>query len=262
MYHYKYETHLHTREASACADSAAVDYIPAYLDAGFSGIIVTDHFFDGNTSISPRYRWDERVRRFMRGYKIAKAAGDRAGLSVFLGWEACFGEDEYLIYGLTEEWLLDNPDVLDWDHATLFQEVDRHGGLMVQAHPFRERYWNTGIFLHPYASHGVEVVNGANDLAHDQRARLYAEEYNLLMTSGTDIHHTSRVTRNTRGMAFAEPLASIEEFISAVKSRENYSLLESPAHRAKPAIREPNLPVYHYDDRPFFKEKQRRATSY
>ncbi len=251
MHHYKYETHLHTREASACATSWAEEYIPAYLDAGFSGIIVTDHFFDGNSSIPSHYRWDERVHRFLRGYENAKRAGEAAGLSVFLGWEACFGEDEYLIYGMDEEWLLDNPDILDWDHTTLFSEVDRLGGLMVQAHPFRERYWNTGIFLYPHTVHGVEVVNGGNDLEHDQRARLYAQKYGLLMTSGTDIHHASGVTRNTRGMAFAEPLSTIEEFIAAVKSKENYSLLESPAHRAKPIQRKAGLPIHLYDERPF-----------
>ena len=46
---YKYETHLHTSETSACAVSSAGDMVRAYADAGYTGIVVTDHFFNGNT---------------------------------------------------------------------------------------------------------------------------------------------------------------------------------------------------------------------
>ncbi|MCK9548845.1 MAG: PHP domain-containing protein [Sphaerochaeta sp.] len=244
MHTYTYETHLHTLEASACAKSWAVEYIPAYRDAGFHGIIVTDHFFNGNTNIPASLRWDEQVKRFCRGYENAKALGDREGLSVFFGFEACFGEDEYLIYGLDKEWLLDTPEVMGWDQGTLFDEVDRSGGLMIQAHPFRERSYNMAIHLHPYAVHGVEVVNGGNDVAFDQRARRYAEHYGLLMTSGTDIHDASKVGPNTRGMAFDYPLSSIEEFIEAVKANQHYTLLASTEHARTPHPLEPQIPVH------------------
>lgn len=30
----------------------AIDYIQPYLDAGYTGIIVTDHFLNGNTIIA------------------------------------------------------------------------------------------------------------------------------------------------------------------------------------------------------------------
>ena len=45
---YKYETHLHTKEGSACGTSFGAEYIQAFYDAGYSGIFVTDHFFGGN----------------------------------------------------------------------------------------------------------------------------------------------------------------------------------------------------------------------
>jgi len=247
---YRYETHLHTLEASACAKSWAVDYIPAYREAGYSGIIVTDHFFNGNTNIPAHLGWAERVRRFCSGYEHAKAAGEREGLAVFFGFEACFIEDEYLIYGLDKEWLLDNPAIMEWDQRTLFEEVDRLGGLMIQAHPFRERSYNYALYLHPYAVHGVEVVNGGNPVLFDQRARLYAEHYNLLMTSGTDIHETSMVGPDTRGMAFDYPLSSIEEFIEAVKENEHYTLLQSSEHRERPRSTEPTLPVHLFEHYP------------
>ena len=42
---YIYETHMHTNQASACGRSPGKDYIQKYMDAGYSGIIITDHFF-------------------------------------------------------------------------------------------------------------------------------------------------------------------------------------------------------------------------
>ena len=48
---YLYETHMHTSEASACAGSTGAQMARAYKEAGYTGIIVTDHFFYGNTSV-------------------------------------------------------------------------------------------------------------------------------------------------------------------------------------------------------------------
>ena len=45
---YIYETHLHTSEGSACGRSKAADIVHAYKAAGYTGIIITDHFFYGN----------------------------------------------------------------------------------------------------------------------------------------------------------------------------------------------------------------------
>ena len=48
---YLYETHLHTSFASACANSKGSEYIRLYKELGYSGMIVTDHFYRGHTSI-------------------------------------------------------------------------------------------------------------------------------------------------------------------------------------------------------------------
>ena len=42
-YPYLYETHLHTSEASACACSTGKEMAQACKDAGYTGIIVTNH---------------------------------------------------------------------------------------------------------------------------------------------------------------------------------------------------------------------------
>ena len=70
---YRYETHLHTSQASACASSSGDEYIEAYIKAGYSGIIVTDHFFQGNTCVPNHEQetWENRVNQYCSGYEKA-----------------------------------------------------------------------------------------------------------------------------------------------------------------------------------------------
>ena len=77
---YKYETHMHTLEASACAHSTAAAMADKYKAEGYTGIFVTDHFFNGNTCIPRDLPWEERVELYCKGYEHAKARGDEIGL--------------------------------------------------------------------------------------------------------------------------------------------------------------------------------------
>ena len=111
---YKYETHLHTREGSACARATAAEQVRSYYEAGYAGIIVTDHFFNGNTAVPRNLPWEERVNLFCLGYENAKAEGDRLGMDVFFGWESGYYGTDFLIYGLDKDWLLKHDDILEW----------------------------------------------------------------------------------------------------------------------------------------------------
>ena len=50
-----YETHLHTSQASACAKNTGREMAIAHKEAGYTGIIVTDHFLGrtGSTHTAP-----------------------------------------------------------------------------------------------------------------------------------------------------------------------------------------------------------------
>lgn len=244
---FRYETHLHTKEASACAKSWAKEYIRPYKEAGFSGIIVTDHFFNGNTCIPPSMEWEDRVSLFCLGYENAKKEGDLLGLSVFFGFEVSFGNDEYLIYGLDKQWILGHPQIMDWDQRQLFREVDIKGGCMIQAHPFRERDYLEGIFLYPYSVHGIEVGNAENEAEHDRKALAYAQTCNLPMSCGNDIHDASKVNSDIMGIVFNAPLTSIDDFTSAIRKKETYQLYIPSERRERPFERQSKLPILLYD---------------
>lgn len=86
---------------------------------------------------------------FCRSYELAKEAGDAIDFPVFFGWEANFDGDEFLIYGLDKKWLLGHPDIMSYSRAEQYDVIHRDNGLVVQAHPFRERTTLTRYILTP-----------------------------------------------------------------------------------------------------------------
>ncbi|MCL2055539.1 MAG: PHP domain-containing protein [Oscillospiraceae bacterium] len=226
---YKYETHLHTSEASACGAATGAEMARAYKEAGYAGIIVTDHFFNGHTSVDRRLPWKEKVRRFCRGYENAKKHGERIGLSVFFGWEYAYEGSEFLTYGLDGDWLAEHPEVMDMPVYDYIKFARLNGGYVVQAHPFRQELYIKKFTLLPEITDAVEVYNARNRfLECDLRAEWYADSYNLPKTSGSDAHNADYL--DGFGVASSYKFNDIHDYISAVENRE-LKLIRLPTAR-------------------------------
>ncbi len=247
---YFYETHLHTVTGSACATTEAKDYVQKYIDLGYRGIIVTDHFFGGNTSVPRRLSWEKRIEAFIRGYEEAKNKGIQKGLEVFLGWEENYFATEFLIYGLSPQWLKEHPQMTNWTIKEQFEEVTKAGGVVVQAHPFRERGYISHIRLYPYLVHGIEGYNYGNDLYSDAWAVEYANYYNLPITAGTDIHHLEEARENgTLGIALEKPLEDIGELVQIIKNKEPLPLKLDSTREGKKLLKKPlNTKITVFDE--------------
>ena len=70
---FRYETHMHTAETSACASARGAEQARRYKDEGYDGIIITDHFFNGNCHqfIKDCKSWEQKGELFMSGYEAA-----------------------------------------------------------------------------------------------------------------------------------------------------------------------------------------------
>ncbi|MCE5344420.1 MAG: PHP domain-containing protein [Eubacteriales bacterium] len=238
---YRYETHLHTCQASACGVARGRDYIPFYQDLGYQGLFVTDHFFGGNTAVNPSLPWREQVNRFCSGYEEAKEEGDKRCFQVFFGWEQCYAGDEYLVYGLDKAWLYEHPEVKNWSRAEQYREVRRFGGCVVQAHPFRNRAYLRHIILNTACVDGVEVYNVANSLAENAQAFRYAENLGLPMLAGSDIH--SLQWPELSGVALPTPLADERDFAARVRSGAPIELIAPIAALRSALLNPAGLPV-------------------
>ncbi|GHU08845.1 hypothetical protein FACS1894151_05490 [Spirochaetia bacterium] len=231
---YLYETHLHTAESSDCGVSPARDYIRRYINRGYTGIIVTDHFFRGNTAVDRRLPWKEWVHRFCRGFEEAHNEGERRGLDVFFGWEETYEGDDFLIYGLDKTWLLEHPEVRYWTRKEQLAAVHEYGGCVVQAHPFREAYYLYKIILNPFFVDAVEAANGGNhQSAYDAIAMRYAQKFGLPVTAGSDIHDADQVqTGPLFGVYLDKKLDKVEgnsrSYAEAVRSRSITGLCTAP----------------------------------
>lgn len=215
---YLYETHLHTEEVSLCGKLSGAEQARLYKEAGYTGIVVTDHFFNGNTCIPKNLTWDERIDLFCKGYENAKDEGDRIGLDVFFGMEVTHKSAEFLIYGITKEWLKEQKDMLSWTVEEQYHKVHAAGGYIIHAHPFRIRAYIDKIRLHTEFVDAVEVVNVGNmNHEFDQKAEEYAKEHGFIMTSGTDAHgyEPARV-----GLDFSKKLNDIQDMIRGIRAND------------------------------------------
>lgn len=194
---YKYETHMHTAEASACATSTGAEMARAHKEAGYTGIFITDHFFNGNTTVPRELPWQERVERFCLGYEHAKQEGDKIGLQVFFGFEYAYHGAEFLVYNLDKNWLLHHEDIDLRSPRWALEQMHQGGAIIIQAHPFRERDYIDHIQLFPRDIDGVEAVNaahlGAEGRRMNERAFAYARMFDLPVTAGSDSHSVGRM---------------------------------------------------------------------
>ncbi|MCI9438964.1 MAG: histidinol-phosphatase [Lachnospiraceae bacterium] len=230
---YWYETHMHTSEGSACGQNTGAEMARAYAEAGYTGIIVTDHFFYGNTAADRSLPWSEWVDAFCRGYEAAKREGEKCGLQVFFGWESGYDGTEFLIYGPDREWLRKHPEIRDASVEEQFALVHEAGGIVCHAHPYREASYIPEIRLFPEYVDAVEGWNAANIrkgmaanppcLEYDARAVAYAAKYHFPMTAGSDQHSTQMLYG---GMVFDRKLKDIHDFKNAVMAGEAIRMLE------------------------------------
>ncbi len=211
---YIYETHSHTSEASACGMVAGKDYITYMKQKGYSGMIITDHFFNGNSCVPRSLPWKDRVDLYCSGFDHAFEASRGRHFSVFFGIEFNFEGDEYLLYGVDKSWLLEQGDILTKSRKEVYTRVHQGGGIMIQAHPYRERGYLKDIRLTPSVSDGIEIYNAANGDHQNVRALAYARDLQVPVTAGSDIHYFH--DKPLGGMMFSSRLESTAEFAEQV----------------------------------------------
>lgn len=194
---YKIELHLHTKYASGCGKMDAEEIVRAYAKAGYSGIVVTDHY-NRNTIWYPQMLpLGNDLHGFLEGYYRVKKAGESLGLKVYRGAEIRFDEspNDYLLYNYPDE-LLTNPDALFSLSLEKFIRLSRcAGALLIQAHPCRN---SSSVTCHPAKAElldGVEVCNLCiGNTNHNEKALAFAKANpQLIRTQGSDCHRPEGV---------------------------------------------------------------------
>ena len=216
---FRYDLHVHTYEGSACAHSPGRDIADFYKAEGYTGIVVTDHFYAGNTRVDRSLPWEEWLAGFRRGWEETKARGDEIGLDVFYAWEYSFYGTDYLTYGLDNAWAARHPEIKSMDIVDYLRLTRGDGAFVIHAHPFHEAGYIPYIRLLPRLVDAVEVVNAPKPQAENDRAMEYARGYDLTMTAGSDCHGADWT--HLAGIETDHRLASMEDLIGTLRRREH-----------------------------------------
>lgn len=245
---YLYETHMHTRQGSACGSSTGAEHVRFYKDQGYQGIFITDHFFRGNTAAPRTGKWKDRIDWYCSGFEDAWNEGQKVGLDVFFGIEENFNGDEYLIYGLDKEYLLAHPEMEHWTRKEQIDNVHAAGGCVIQAHPFRMRGYLSAIHVCDLYADGVEVANAGNTPAHDAYAMRYCKARGIYTIAGSD-NHKSTDHSMLFGVGLEKPVASAAEWVEHILQKKPHTLIVPEGRFAGDPTVEPLIPAYWMNER-------------
>ncbi len=187
---FKTELHLHTSPVSRCAHVDAASAIGQYIEWGYDTVVVTNHMSPALFSkelTCDHDDWHAVVDYYLSDYRIAKkTAGDK--MNVLLGMELRVRENanDYLVYGIDEQFVYDMGNPLDIKLKNIVPMIHEAGGIILQAHPFRDKMTVTN----PKLIDGIEVVNFT--AGHDSRndiACMWAKKFDMLGICGQDYHN-------------------------------------------------------------------------
>ena len=220
---FKIETHLHSCYSSACANLTAKEIVQGYIDAGYSGLILTDHYNrDTFRMLNVDLAGDQdKLEAYLAGYRELYKEGTAWGLKIYRGAEIRFDgmENDYLLYGYSDELLKDPELVFTMGVERFYEHVKAGGALLIHAHPYR----NGGQPTSASSLDGVEVFNAHHH--HDNRndlALMFARQHGLLETAGSDCHEPPHIGRSG---IISEYLPQNEEELVALIRSGKYDLI-------------------------------------
>ena len=216
---YKYDTHVHTSPVSACAWYDVKTNLEFYKSLGYDGVFISNHFLDGNIGGDRSDTYENQIEFYFSDYEKGLKIGKQIGIKVFLALEMSYKGTDFLVFGLDKQWFLNNPQIMQMSVNEKFNFMRKQGAFVSQAHPYREAGYIDHIRLFPRCVDAVETFNANRTDFENKMAGIYAENYNLYETAGTD-NHAGPKQKKLAGMQCKEPVNSVEDFIEKLKNEE------------------------------------------
>lgn len=217
---YKYEMHIHTCPCSG-GGSDIRDHIDALIKKGYSGMVVTNHFYNGDTRIDKDLPWKDFVDAYRQDYLYGLEYARKLDFDLLFGLEEQVGNgQEILIYGISADFIEAHPELKPGNAEKYAELVHQAGGLVYQAHPYRDRFYIASPFPLDCLDKldGIEVYNACNQPEWNESARKLAEEKGLKCIGGSDGHSTE--TAGNSGIAARERIRTNEDLVRILKSGE------------------------------------------
>ncbi len=180
--------HAHSSGISICCKKDYKAIIETAKEYGIDGFILTNHYQKEYAEERPN---GQLIRDYIDEYKMAKEYGDKNNFRVFFGVEVTmtlYPCVHFLVYGVDTDFLYKHPDIYGYTQEELYKAVKENGGILVQAHPFR----NNATVLDTSLMDGIEIsCHPIYKVSCSERLIPIAKENNLIVTCGGDYHADS-----------------------------------------------------------------------
>ena len=219
-YIYKYEMHVHTCPCSGGGNDIR-EHIDDLIAKGYTGMVVTNHFYAGDNRIDRELPWAEFVDAYRQDYLYGLEYAKTVGFDLLFGLEENVGYGrEILIYGITPELIESHPELKRASAEKYAEVVHAAGGLVYQAHPYRARDYIRNPFPLECLDllDGIEVYNAGNEPEWNESARIFAEERGIACIAGSDGHKIG--TAGRAGIATRERIACNDDLVRILKNNE------------------------------------------
>ena len=219
-YIYKYEMHVHTCPCSGGGKDIR-EHIDDLIAKGYTGMVVTNHFYAGDNRIDRELPWAEFVDAYRQDYLYGLEYAKTVGFDLLFGLEENVGYGrEILIYGITPELIEAHPELKRASAEKYAEVVHAAGGLVYQAHPYRARDYIRNPFPLECLDllDGIEVYNAGNEPEWNESARIFAEERGIACIAGSDGHKIG--TAGRAGIATRERIACNDDLVRILKNNE------------------------------------------
>ena len=215
---FKTELHCHN-SFSGCSGVSPAGVVEKYVAAGYSTVVITNHFNTGHMSREGSY--EALVKGAFDAVEETRRAAE-GRLNILAGMELtlrCMPND-FLLYGVTEEFFTDvGEELFDMRPWQVRDKIHEYGGMIIQAHPFRFGQ----VVVNPLEVDGIEVFNGhTGQYSHNEIAKAWAlawmDQYRkdgFVLTSGTDHHDSDHYP--TGGIITEEEIVTSEQLVAVLK---------------------------------------------
>lgn len=222
------DLHAHSSGISSCCRIPFNEVINQAKDIGIDGIILTNHY---QKSYVKNGSLNEFVDKYIAEFSATKKYADKIGYKAFFGIELTmelYPNVHMLIYGVEPSFLKENPEIFDKTQKELYSLVKSYGGILIQAHPFRN---GTTVLDTDYLD-GVEInCHPLYGNSYSKELQEIAKKDNLIITCGGDYHADAYHPRC--GMIFPDSIKSNSDILEYLLSSEKKKLY----------IQEPNCDI-------------------
>ena len=179
------DLHAHSSGISRCCQIPAEEVLKTAKEYGIDGIVLTNHY---QKSYLQNDDADAFAKAYVEEFHYTEKIAEELGMKVFFGVEVTtelYKNVHMLVYGVPEKFVLENPRVFELNQEELYKLVKVYGGVLVQAHPFR----NGCTVLDTAYLDGVEInCHPLYGNSYQKDLMEIAAENKLLLTCGGDYH--------------------------------------------------------------------------